>query len=49
MILTVKLLQSLSTLHNNHIIHQDVKPQNIMINTKGEYVFIDFGISKKLK
>jgi len=47
-LLTVKLMQSLSVLHNSNIIHQDIKPQNIMINSKGEYVFIDYGISKKL-
>jgi serine/threonine protein kinase len=36
-------------LHNNKVLHQDIKPQNIMLNQKGEYVFIDFGISKLIK
>ncbi len=36
-------------LHSKQIIHQDIKPQNIMINKKNEYHFIDFGISNIMK
>jgi len=31
------------------IIHQDIKPDNILILKNGEYVISDFGISKQLK
>lgn len=31
------------------IIHQDIKPDNILIHKNGEYVITDFGISKQLR
>ena len=35
----------LAYLHNNNIIHQDIKPANILQDDMGNYVIIDFGIS----
>ena len=35
----------LAYLHSNNIIHQDIKPANILQDNMGNYVIIDFGIS----
>jgi len=43
-----KLIQALQVVHDCGVIHQDIKPQNIMVSNTGEYVFIDFGISRRI-
>ena len=42
-----QLGQALSALHQNNILHLDVKPDNVLLNGRGEAVLIDFGISKR--
>jgi serine/threonine protein kinase len=41
-----ELLLILKKIHENKVIHQDIKPQNIMKDKYGRYYFIDFGLSK---
>ena len=39
----------LAYLHKNDVIHQDIKPDNVLINPKGDFVITDFGISHKVR
>lgn len=46
------IAEGLKYLHQNKIVHQDIKPANILIDTRGDnpvYVLSDFGISSKTK
>ncbi|QLE40332.1 GAF domain-containing protein [Nostoc sp. C052] len=45
----IKITQALGELHQNHIIHKDIKPQNIIVNLETHQVkIIDFSISSLL-
>lgn len=43
----VKLVTALSLLQNNKILHGDIKPDNILIDSKGEPHLIDFSLSSQ--
>lgn len=43
---TINIGNALSYLHNQGILHLDLKPQNIMLRETKEPVIIDFGLSK---
>lgn len=47
--ITVQVADALSYLHEHQIIHQDIKPDNILIKKLGKYVLSDFGISYQLR
>ena len=49
LIIAIKLCEIIGEIHKQHIIHKDIKPSNIILNTKtGKLTLIDFNISSKL-
>ena len=44
--IAIQVAMGLEAAHNNHIIHRDIKPQNIIISREGKVKVTDFGIAK---
>lgn len=44
--ITIRILSALQHAHDNGIIHRDIKPQNILVNTNGHIKVADFGIAR---
>lgn len=39
----------LAYLHSKEILHQDIKPDNVLIDSDGNYLLTDFGISSRMR
>ena len=44
--IAIQVCTGLEVAHNNHIVHRDIKPQNIIISREGKVKVTDFGIAK---
>lgn len=48
-VLIAQMAGALEFLHENDVLHQDIKPDNILIDRRGNYLLTDFGISSRLR
>jgi tetratricopeptide (TPR) repeat protein/tRNA A-37 threonylcarbamoyl transferase component Bud32 len=46
--LVIKMAAALQQAHDRNVIHRDLKPQNVMIDERGEPVIMDFGLAGHL-
>ena len=44
--IAIQVSMGIEAAHNNHIIHRDIKPQNIIISREGKVKVTDFGIAR---
>jgi serine/threonine-protein kinase len=44
----IELARALGAAHEHHIVHRDVKPQNVLLSTEGAAKITDFGIARTL-
>src|SRR6056297_844852 len=45
----LQIADGLAYAHSNNIIHKDIKPQNVMVNSQGQVKIMDFGIAETVR
>ncbi len=45
--ITKKLLEAIGFVHSHDMLHRDISPDNILINSEGEPILIDFGAARE--
>ncbi len=46
LVITRQIAQGLAAVHEKSIVHRDVKPQNILLDGRGQVKLLDFGLAK---
>ena len=46
--IAIQIARGMESAHMNHIVHRDIKPQNIIISREGKVKVTDFGIAKAI-
>ncbi|MCR4842020.1 MAG: Stk1 family PASTA domain-containing Ser/Thr kinase [Eubacterium sp.] len=44
--IAIQVAKGIEDAHKHHIVHRDIKPQNIMISNEGKAIVTDFGIAR---
>ena len=44
--MTLRILAAVDHAHKSHIVHRDIKPQNILVDNEGNVKVADFGIAR---